>query len=297
MIGNGFDLNLGWHTRFSDFANSSWWPLQRKPPYCELGRYLNKCLDLEGWFDLESTLREYATTVSSEDPKDASFFAELRSSLSDYLKNEAAKAIDHNSLAIRVLKAVIDNGYFSSIYSFNYTNLKNIARAAYSHTTFDYKHVHGCLDENSIIVGIDDKVNVRKGYEFLRKVYSSYYSSHHIRYDLQDCDEVVFFGHSLGDIDYYYFEDFFSKQCNCNERSDSKRITVITKNDRSRVQILEQLRKMNAGETERLINDNDFQILMTDYSSSPAWGHFFVHLEKDSLKSHYKNLDKMASMI
>ena len=29
VIGNGFDLDLGWNTRFSDFASSKYWPQNR----------------------------------------------------------------------------------------------------------------------------------------------------------------------------------------------------------------------------------------------------------------------------
>ena len=78
IIGNGFDLDLGLHTKFSDFANSTFWPIAKKkdkpqelPPRTARGsfmamlplpqntlleHYLEDKRDKESWFDLEGYL-------------------------------------------------------------------------------------------------------------------------------------------------------------------------------------------------------------------------------------------------
>ena len=126
-----------------------------------------------------------------------------------FIMQEAQKEIDADSLAVKVLKAVVENGYFLSIYTFNYTDLSRTATMAGIQRKFDFKFVHGDVIHNSIILGVDGHSDLREGYAYLRKGNSEHYRSNHIRYDLQECDEVVFFGHSLGDMDYPYFEDFF----------------------------------------------------------------------------------------
>lgn len=57
---------------------------------------------------------------------------------------------------------------------------------------------------------------------------------------------------------------FFSMQCQENmNRNDSKRITIFTYDDVSRIQILEQLRSMNDRKMDLLFNLNQLQILCT----------------------------------
>ena len=263
-----------------------------------MAMFLEQAVGIDRWFDLESLLKRFASNdvyYGAADPEDEEFFHVLRGALTDYLKQEEQKSLRTEATAARVLKSVLANGYFTSIYSFNYTDLHGIARLVGVGTPFNYEHVHGSIADNSIIVGIDAHSDVRDGYSYLRKINSEHYRSHQIRYDLQECDEVIFFGHSLGDIDYPYFYDFFSSQSHCSSRSDGKYITIFTKDNRSRFQILDQLRSMNGGETEHLQNDNYFKLIMTDAPDPVLMNQFFSHLEKDSVKSNDTVIMNLAS--
>lgn len=83
--------------------------------------------------------------------------------------------------------------------------------------------MHGrLLSYNSAILGINDEVETVDGvYDFMRKSFNPHYSSHSVGFDLRDADEVVFFGHSLDDNDYHYFQSFFKHQCEENlEKSE-----------------------------------------------------------------------------
>ena len=284
IIGNGFDLDLGWKTSFRQFIESDFHPLERMGFKCPMRDYLVSNL-VDRWFDVESLLKEYASskwTRLKADPKDEVFFDEFKTDLNMYLKREEAEAIKKDSLAIKVLGAVVNNGFFSSVYSFNYTDLHLVCQKAGIKVLLPYQSVHGSIKDNTIILGIDDKTEVREGYSYLRKVFSEHYKSHPIRYDLQECNEVVFYGHSLGDNDYPYFSDFFEEQSRCMKKGDSKYITIFTKDNASRIQILEQLRLMNDAQTERLMNDNHFSIIMTDKPNQESLNAFFKHLRKDS---------------
>lgn len=301
IIGNGFDLDLGWKTSYKDFVASEFWPLKDKEPYCPMAEYLKDRTEVDRWYDLESLLKEYASNKRQNNekanPRDEEFFKELRNCLISFLKEAVKKEVNPESMAINVMKAILSNGYFTSFYTFNYTDLYDIAEKVGLYARFDYEPVHGSLANNSIILGVNDNAHLRPGYSYLRKVFSEHYTSHSIRYDLQECDEVVFFGHSLGENDYPYFADFFEVQSKCAERRNGKHTTIITKDNQARMQILEQLRIMNGGQTERLQNDNDFKFIMTDNPNKVLLKEFFDHLRKDSKASHDRNMGNLALML
>ena len=94
-----------------------------------------------------------------------------------------------------------------------------------------------------------------------------------------------------------HFADFFADQSNCAERKNSKHITIFTKDHKSRFQILEQLRSMNGGRTERLQNDNDFKIIMTDNPNKVLIKKFFDHLKEESLDAHYNMMRRIRLMV
>lgn len=290
IIGNGFDLDLGWNTSYKVFYKSKYWPLKSFNLFCPMANYLKDRPGIDCWYDLEGILKKYASDSvyehSAANPEDEPLFNKIREALMLFLKEEAQNPVNSDSMAIKVLKAVVANGLFSSIYTFNYTDLHGVAEKAGINSRFDYESVHGCVSKQSIILGVDDNAELRDGYSFLRKVFSPYYRSHSIRFDLQECDEVVFFGHSLGEMDYPYFADFFKAQSECSERKYGKKITIFTKDNESRIRILEQLRRMNKGQTERLLNDNDFKLIMIDNPDDVITNQFFDHLRKDSLSEY-----------
>lgn len=132
IIGNGFDLDLGWKTRYSDFARSEYWPFREVPNTYYLDAFLNQQKELNNWFDIEDSLFQYADTrqrgIAFHAQKNVvdtnkATFQSLTESLTKYLSNEQTKPIEKESYAAKVLKSVIDNGCFSSIHTFNYTNL------------------------------------------------------------------------------------------------------------------------------------------------------------------------------
>ena len=94
IIGNGFDIDLGLNTRFSDFANAKdFWP---ENDGSKLSAYLESKKSVEKWFNLEGALREYAMSVSGEfgvgprtnsegDAADFAYFEKVRLGLMDYL--------------------------------------------------------------------------------------------------------------------------------------------------------------------------------------------------------------------
>ena len=153
VIGNGFDLDIGLKTRYSDFAYSSFWPKQDGNDIPNLKLYLDKEKDTESWFDIEDSLLKYARKDSEKNqlqdksvfnPEiDMAYFVNVQNSLCDYIKWQQSQNLKHTSIAERVLRAVLENGYFDSIYSFNYTDLCAFAKKLNIREDIKYTHIHG----------------------------------------------------------------------------------------------------------------------------------------------------------
>lgn len=276
IIGNGFDLDLGRKTRYADYRSSRYWPFTSLD-HNGLGYYIeNYAKSNSNWFDIEELLRaygeinskEYKKTNSSLKPislnQDEMDFRFFNKRMSKYIESINLTPIKEDSAAAKILNAVLNNGTYK-IYSFNYSSLKIIARSVgYSHH-FDHGHVHGLAANKSAILGVDDNVDLREGYDFMYKTFSRFYESHPIQYDLKDADEVIFFGLSLGRIDYPYFQEFFRSLCKSEhrDRENSKKVTFITYDDCSRRQILRQLREMNLKRTNYLFGLNNIEFICT----------------------------------
>ena len=297
IIGNGFDLDLGMNTRYSDFAKSEEWPF--KTSIFGLGNYLRRKAYIEKWFDLEHELLIYAINASSSQlDADKLSFNGLSEKLTQYLKIEEQKELDDSSVASQVLHAIIKNGYFESIYSFNYTNLHQIAYKLGIQHDFNYEHVHGSVKDNSIILGIEEETDVRPGYEYMYKTFSPHYESHSIQFDLQEADEVVFFGHSLGHNDYHYFKAFFQSQCvEGMKRDEGKRITFFTYDNNSRIEILKQLRSMNNKKTDLLFNLNQMEFICTNDGGGKKVSTFLKRMEEESRNANECRIDAFETRV
>lgn len=285
ILGNGFDLCLGRDTRYSDFVNSRFWPENLKS---ELFSYLEEKANLERWFDLESELARYIQTVRKESSayvttrpgrakQDRADFKEIVEALIAYLKNVERKDVNCDSIAAKVFRLACWDSAFSKIYSFNYTDLDKLSEKLNLAGVPIVEYVHGCLADDSAILGINDTEDTLEGlYDFMRKSFNPHYSSHPVSYDLKTADEVVFFGHSLGDNDYHYFQSFFRHQCEENLAPEEKRtLTIFTKDENGRMNIMRTLHKMNDGKTSLLFQNNILNIFCTADGESSAFSEWY----------------------
>ena len=79
ILGNGFDLDLGYPTSYKDFVNNKnkigegGFPFTKKnlKDYSRLGRFLYKTTGIDRWYDLENILAEYGKQ------RDDSFYANI----------------------------------------------------------------------------------------------------------------------------------------------------------------------------------------------------------------------------
>ena len=317
IIGNGFDLDLGLPTRYSDYANSDFWPHVDRGPdgrfvfsiandeeYHALPLYLDKRSKTDNWFDLEESILDYATKEVSglandlySAKNDIDYYHELQSKLCDYLIDvQRNTPINTKALAGDILRAVLDNGYFDNIFSFNYTDLNYLAKQLGISQTIKYTHVHGKLSDRSIILGVNES-NLKDEYDEFHKSTSEFYRSNNITQALDEASEVIFYGLSFGLIDFDYFANFF---ISLNEKlipeKEKKHISIFTKDVTTGKDIIKRLR--NAGINQYQLRSNCYLNLF--YSDSPEDNElkkFYSRLNNNSRDAHNRTLHSLASRV
>lgn len=69
IIGNGFDIDLGLKTKYSDFAKSKYWEKLVENTYGvdqDLLNALKEAKETEAWFDIEKTMNDYVRAIRPE---------------------------------------------------------------------------------------------------------------------------------------------------------------------------------------------------------------------------------------
>ncbi len=278
VIGNGFDLDLKYKTRYSDFVESVEWEEMYKKRLIQLKRhsllqYLNGKRYTDEWFDIESALLEYVSRR-----KDGSFVSNFKHDKEDYLN--VCKALNvyltnqihtnprsfNNTCAGKFLREISFNWNRENkkMYSFNFTPIEFYVEHLPSFHSPEVNYVHGQIKDTSLIIGIevDDIHEIAPGYSFLIKSNNRNYKSSELSSDLKKSQEVIFFGHSLNNIDKGYFEEYF-KMMETNEDKD-KRITILTYDDDSKQQLLDNLRKNNIS-VQKLFTHSLIKVIRTKH--------------------------------
>jgi len=254
ILGNGFDLDLGLKTRYSDFARSLQWEnLYRRFPQTGdcLANYLYELANKECWFDIEQGIADYVKGKErnkdySQVNEDERFFLELKKSLESYLLYEMGNMnLNTKSLASKILDLQYYKDYFYSIYSFNYTDYDTLCafndikpiKPIYIHNSFDI--------DGSIILGIGDADCSSEEYDFLKKTNQPTYKPTNILRDLINADEVVIFGHSINKIDSMYYKKFFEVCSEYDWKRDKKRHVILIDLFGNNEKIKKDMRSLN----------------------------------------------------
>ncbi len=269
VIGNGFDLEAGLDTGYSDFRKSNQW--DRLMSESSLKCFMQQFFQTKGkdsWLGLEEEFKRYAVAIQSlnQDPiqyaenvkRDQVFFTALCSALKEYLKS-CYRKIDSSKYSYLLLKTLLTvSDYYFDIknkhplsvryITFNYTELSQIAydtfEKGYPSSLKEVTHVHGKLDDD-IILGTDESQDIPYGYEFLFKSWHEKYQSHVVLEELAQASKIIFFGLSFGAIDLVYFYKFFRDICSGRyDENLRKNITIITKDNESRMSIMREIYKM-----------------------------------------------------
>ena len=223
IVGNGFDLSMGFKTSYGNFMKSSYFPNKETSTLCS---YLHKQYEENmGWIDIENELSEYSRILTTKKLNAKKFntildidslreeYDELKSSLKFYLQEETKRAFgpSPDNPAKRVIDQLPAN---SKIISFNYKSIiERMTRDRFCTSKGNLLHIHGSLVPNEdIVFGVEDSAKLSKEHVFLYKAHSRLKVQEFSDW-LNSAERIIFYGYSLGDTDRQYFEKFFRKLC------------------------------------------------------------------------------------
>lgn len=187
----------------------------------------------------------------------------IKEGLCNYLKSIDKPIQENVSSAFQLLlalKKTVEAGDFIDIFTFNYTRVQF---RGHSIDGIPVHYMHGNCEDGKIIIGTRDDLKIAKEYDFLLKAMDDSFTPPDIVTPLKEADEVIIFGHSLGENDRQYFAPFFLKQSDY-ENQVRKDITIFTRDDNSKVEIKRALQKMTDGKLSTLWSINQPVIIRTN---------------------------------
>lgn len=271
ILGNGFDIDLGYKTKYSDFVNSEYWPFKEKDLAAigvpNLQNYVYDFTESHRaelgkvrWIDIEQLLRDYAVsknetdTFNSEIVKaDKDAYNLLVAKFGEYIRAVQLSWRDIHYVfhpSYQLVDAISQSAIPWKGFTFNYTDSETIIHFMINEKKgkkyqLPFFHIHGRVEmpdgDISLILGIDD-VDIPKEYKFLRKSWNKNFNSHTLDDELVAAENIVFFGLSFGQIDREYFRDFFNTIISDYRPSLKRRgLHIITYDEHSRLDIMENL--------------------------------------------------------
>ena len=282
VLGNGFDLDLGWDTSYKSFYDKHKGWGMHKTDEDDLFQYVIKQTP-GNWFDFERTLHEYALH-RAEKPypeneaykidRDIHDYNTFKEQLARFITEGSKLQVIEDSHAYRLLEAYVGArkrnkampSSLSSInlFSYNYTPLLSVIRRIEPNMKIGYIPVHGMVERNNIIFGFHDDPNIPKEYRSIQKSMDENYKSSDIVTKSLKADYLIFFGLSLGYIDGVYFKNLFEQISNLtNPQMINKHIVFITKDTNTEKNIKSNLLDMGIN-LQLLYNSNVVNFIYTD---------------------------------
>ena len=186
----------------------------------------------------------------------------IKDGLCKYLKSIEKPIPESLSVAFHLLLSIskcVEAGNTVSIYTFNYTRVQ---MQGHNLRDVPVNYMHGSCEDGKIIVGTRDGTPIEPEYDFLQKVMDDSFNPPDIVSALNKTDEVIIFGHSLGENDRQYFEQFFSKQTSIDNLA-KKDIFIFTRDDNSKVEIKRALKSLTGDRLSRLLSSEQLVIIRT----------------------------------
>ncbi len=309
VTGNGFDRDLGLQSSFSDFAKSEEWRnltmaygvnLYRTDMELSLLWHLNNAIQ-PNWFDIEETIHQFVKSHSNLLEEEVynirKEFEGLHHAFYNYLIRitKDFKA-DPRKLSYQLLWQLPQCPVYITDFSFNYTTpetfIENVPEPInLFHITRE--HMHGSLRENDIIIGCDlgENEKVNRQLSFMYK-YNKLKHANHISLCLDEAKEIIFFGHSINEMDFCYFRDFFRKASSSYEVP--KTVTIITWDENSERSIKDNIRNQGISVTDLYNNLFSFTFIHSskiyngDGEEAEKWKDFLFRITEESKAEYNK---------
>ena len=284
IIGNGFDIDMGLPSRYSDFIKSKEWNnavsgfnvyLQQKEyqDHSLIGQLQMASLNSQ-WFDIEQEIQKFIVSHLDNTERDMrdikSEFNVIKKALACYLKRIIANfTANKDRLSTYLMYKLRECPLTATEIYFNYTNPSEYLKLPLQKEIFNgaqqwFTYVHGSLRNNDIVLGCDlqegEKVN--RQLSFMYK-YNQLNKANHVARSILEAKEIIFFGHSINEMDFCYFKEFF-KVASASP-NPIRHLTIITYDD----------------DSERTIKDNirNQGISVSDLYSN-LWTFEFIHTQK-----------------
>jgi hypothetical protein len=233
IIGNGFDIDLGMKTKYSDFLYSSEFRTLQHRSADEICRnfagYILK-EQTENWVDMESALKKYVNDyINTNGESFEQVYDTLKVKLKEFLIKQENQFLENvrevngdygnsNSVKlIRKIKSEVANSNKIKVINFNYTSkvfkfLFDRVDVINNQNLVEIIHVHGTLNENSgLVLGIEDSaLNVGKeDFGYIIKGRDIHMANTDWFNSYSKVNEITVFGHSLGESDVMHFKPMF----------------------------------------------------------------------------------------
>lgn len=277
IIGNGFDLDMGLPSRYSDFIKSQEWNNLTRGirPYLQMQNYQDHSLirqilnasSYSNWFDIEEEIHKFVlshTDNTEEEIRDIrTEFDLIKKGLKAYLNHvsENFKA-DENRLGYRLLTHLQNSPLTIFEIIFNYTYPQGFLKILTYYTRLHVSFVHGELSRDNIVLGCDlqDGEAVNRQLSFMYK-YNMLTKANNTAYHLSEAKEIIFYGHSVNEMDFRYFKDFLktasTKPC------PQKHLTFITYDEASERCIKDNIQSQGVSVTGLYNNFRTFEFIYT----------------------------------
>lgn len=244
ILGNGFDLDLGWKTSYADFYQA------KKTKFAEINgmKYIQDMVQGEHWHDLEGYIRTCLIEMPQNRVNELNqFWLACRALMYNYFTFGRAEIFTTNkeSCAYKFLRKITE---ISTILTFNYTNpfkQNNIPIRA-----IEFTHIHGTIEDSigftALKLGVDKSVinenSIISGEQTL-PIIKSYENKYVDRLfmSLKTHKNIVFYGHSLGQTDADYFKSYFRHVISGDIFGQN--IYLVTKDAKGLQQIKNNLKK------------------------------------------------------
>lgn len=282
IVGNGFDIDMGLPSRYSDFIRSKEWndAVSGFNIYLQQKDYQNHSLIAQlqmastnsQWFDIEQEIHRFIVSHPDNTERDVrdirSEFEVIKKALTNYLKRITSTFTADNSKVstalhyrMRECPLTVTEIYFNYTYPHQYIKLP-IQQAIFNGAQHWVTFVHGSLKDNDIVLGCDlqEGEQVNRQLSFMYK-YNQLKKANHIARNILEAKEIIFFGHSINEMDFGYFKEFF-KVASASP-IPIRHLTIITYDDESERNIKDNIRNQGISVSDLYSNLWTFDIIKT----------------------------------
>lgn len=274
VLGNGFDLDLGLPTKYSDFANpkNKEWndflnmtgTIIKQCFRTEFVDHMQQAREHELWFDIEKEICCFAEKHRNLSQEQIGLiryqFETLVEQLRLYICRVAVpKNKKDKSLAESLLRKLNSVQHPVAVYTYNYTDCFKICGIV-KEDNVKVHYIHGSLSYNMTLgCRANDRSKENLQLDFMYKPTIDLQNDN-LRQNLTQATEVIIFGHSLNDMDFCYFKDFFDAV----ERGNHicKHLTLICKDTKSQEQLMGNIMKHVS--IERVAEHIEVDFILTD---------------------------------